>query len=452
MQKEETLITPSRPAVLKRPALAAALASLSLGLVASASEPSTPPPQASPAAASSTEGSSLSSLFDALSTNDPLFLVQDDVNNVDDPTTQEYDPDKIRLGVLKYPHGGFFGIDSKHSNSSLRLGAMAQFRYNLAYYEPFGGGDEEFENGAEFARLHVFAHGHLASPSLKYYIQGNYFGGSLELQDAWASWRHSDNLGFRVGQFKNPIAQESLVYSGRQLVSERSLAEAFLGDIGRVQGFSVMYSPSNRMRGEFAVHDGFGSANTGFLGSETHFGISGRMEMLMSGRWLDYKNFSAYGTEENMLAVGIGGGISWPDSNDRQSLVTADVQYENTDGVGAFAALYVSPSSFDGEEVLNVGATAQVGFMMRDDFEPFGRVSVMQLDDDVLPADFEDTYFEITGGFNWYPVEGMGRDRVRFTTDINFLPNGSPGSLSLQGYQATDEMEIVLRTQVQLTL
>ena len=446
------MITPSRPAVLKRPALAAALASLSLGLVASASEPSTPPPQtAQPAATPSTDGSSLSALFEALSSHDPLFLVQDN-GDVDDPTTQEYDPSRISMGVMKYPQGGFFGIDSEHSNSSLRVGAMGQFRYNLAYFEPFGGGDEEFENGAEFSRLHLFAHGHLASPDLQYYVQSNYAGGSLELQDAWASWRHSENLGFRVGQFKNPIAQESLVYSGRQLVSERSLAEAFLSDSGRVQGFSVMYSPSNKMRGEFAIHDGFDSGNTGFLDSETHIGVSGRLEMLMSGRWLDYKDFSARGTDENMLVVGVGGGISWPDSNDRQSLVTADVQYENTDGVGAFAALYVSPSSFDGEETLNVGATAQVGFMMREDFEPFGRVSVLQIDDDVLPADFEDTYFEITGGFNWFPIEGEGRDRVRFTTDLNILPNGSPGSLSLQGYQATDEMEIVLRTQVQLTL
>jgi hypothetical protein len=445
MQKEETLTTPSRPAVLKRPALAAALASLSLGVYASASEPTNPAPQ--PAA--TTASSPLDSLFKALSSDKPLFLVQDG-----DPATRAASEDALVNGVQKYPTGGFFGFESDHSDSSLRIGALGQFRANFSYFEPFGGGDEEFENGFEMTRLQMHAGGQLGSPNLTYFVQSRLHSseGGFELLDAWAAWRQNDNIGMRVGQFKDPLTQEGLMYSGRTLVSERSLAYAVLADSGRVQGASLLFAPSDTMRGEVAIHDGFGSANTQFLDSDTHIGVTGRLEMLLQGAWDDYEDFTAAGTDENMFVVGVGAGVSWPDSDDRFSIVTVDAQYENSDGVGAFGAVYVSPSRVGGEDTFNIGATAQVGFLMDNKFEPFARASMVQLDDDVLPAGFEDTYFEITGGVNWYPVQGMGRHRVKLTADVNILPNGSPGSFAFQGYEATDEMEIVLRTQAQIDL
>ena len=126
LQKEETLTTPSRPAVLKRPALAAALASLSLGVIATASEPTTPPLQsAQPVEAARADGSAFNALFEALASDKPLFLVQGT-----DPTTRDFDEDDAH-GVQKYPMGGFFGIDSDHSDTTLRIGAFGQFRGNL---------------------------------------------------------------------------------------------------------------------------------------------------------------------------------------------------------------------------------------------------------------------------------------------------------------------------------
>lgn len=446
--------------ILKQSAAAAALACLFIGADAFASDP-VPPAAAAPAAQAAAEASTLGSAFSRLGSSDPLFLVElgqngpaDDaangangMNGMMDPCD---DPDYVWMGVLKDPRRGIFGVNSKEGDAILRLGAMGQFRHSVSYFEPFGGGDKEFENGFEFARLHTFASGRFSAPDIEYFVLMDWADGGGTLQDAYVVWRSNGRWGIRAGQFKNPISQEWLVYSGNLLASDRSLAHALMTGDDRVQGISLLFAPSDTMRGEVAFHDGFGSSNTQFLNSNTHAGVSARLEMLLKGMWKNYKNFSAHGTEGQFFAVGVGGGMSWNDGDDRLGRLTADLTWKQ-DNLSVFAAVFANPNSTAGNDTLDLGAIAQVGFLANENLEPFGRVSIVKFDDDLFGPGAEDTFFEVTGGVNFYPWEAH-RNRVKFTVDVGVLPNGSPADLAQQGYIATDELEIVGRGQAQIRL
>ena len=71
--------------------------------------------------------------------------------------------------------------------------------------------------------------------------------------------------------------------------------------------------------------------------------------------WKNYKNFSSYGTEGQFFAVGVGGGMSWYDGDDRLGRLTADLTWKQ-DNLSVFAAVFANPNSSGGNDTLDLGA------------------------------------------------------------------------------------------------
>ena len=80
--------------------------------------------------------------------------------------------------------------------------------------------------------------------------------------------------------------------------------------------------------------------------------------------------------------------------------------------------------------------------------EVFGRYEYLNLDDGLLVPGTEDTLHVITIGANYY----MYRHNVKFTADLQWLPNGSPFSVPGVGVIQSIDEQLVLRLQAQLAL
>ena len=380
--------------------------------------------------------------------DDPLFLV----NTAQDGEADE--PNWGMKGVLRDPHGKLFGINSSEGDEMLRLGGTVRGFFGILYYEPFDGADEELETGSEFSDVQIYLSGRVAGSNLSYYLMINESDGSMSLADAYVLWHNSDgSWGLRAGQFRDPESLEWLIPENQQIAAYRSLAHQLLngfpgsGDDNRVQGLSFIFAPGDQMRGEVAVHDGFSTANTDLIDGidSSHIGVSGRFEWLMQGLWQDYNSFSAYGlgddgeNGDSFMALGVGASMSWDDGDDRLGHLTADFMWK-TGKLATFFAVHFNPLWDDGDDFMNYGGTAQASFLASDTFEPFVRGSAVFVDEDLVGAG-EDTFFEITLGTSYFPLQAI-RDRFRVIADVNFLPNGSPLELSGPNYPSTEEMII----------
>jgi hypothetical protein len=343
-------------------------------------------------------------------------------------------------------------------NWVLRPGALMQFRHTL-WSGDDAGGDSDTENGFEFRHLELSLEGVAFSPDLTYSIQWDTQsnGGNLNLDHAWARWMFSDDWGTRIGQWKVPVSHEWLVSDGRLLAADRSLADTVFvsGPIERSQGVTVVYGAydnDNPLYVEAGLHDGAGESDTNFVDDDFDFGVAARVEYKFFGNWISYSDFSARQNRDGLLVVGAGG--DWSQSGDSDLVTgTVDAQWESQNGLGAFGALLLQNIEPGGglDDAMNFGLVAQVGYLLNPSWELFGRYDGVFLDDDLVGGG-EDTFHELTFGFNYFLGDnGSAGHRAKFTVDFSFLPDGSPADIPALGYiGANGEDEWLLRGQFQL--
>ena len=351
-----------------------------------------------------------------------------------------------------------FKIQSADGNFVMQPGLIFQFR-NITNYNHSD--DDDLQNGFEFRRLRPRIDGTAFSKDLRYSIvlDTNRNVGSVNLLDAWVAYSFTKEWGIKLGQFRNSYVHEGDVADTRQLAVERSLIDATLagGVTDRVQGIEGSYSSSD-VPAQFiaAFHDGDNSKNTDFRDSDgpdatsrvdENFGVSGRVQYKFFGQWDSYKDMTAKGTKENMLVAGAGFDYSQNgDANVTRGVV--DVQYERTDGWSAFGQFVYVYSGVDDSS--NFGVGGQVGYLINPKVEVFGRYSYINFENEIND---QDNFHEITAGANYYfGPDGAWDYNVKFTVDLNYLPNGSPGNQTGVGYLAGDESQVVLRAQFQLVL
>jgi hypothetical protein len=351
----------------------------------------------------------------------------------------------------------------------LRPGVFFQFRNVLNYREDTGGAkSDEIENGFEVRRARIKMQGNVLSKDLEYSFvwESNREGGGTTLLDAWVKYMFNDQWGIRAGQFKEPLSHEKLVSSERQLAAERSIVDSSMGGdlFNRVQGVTAIYgnyAANNPLYAEFGITDGGpASMNTNFTKHTFDWGVAGRVEYKLMGDWSAYRDFTAKDTKKDLLVVG--GGVDWSQAGNGNLLhATADVQWEGTAGLGAYGAILFqnADDTFTGlaDDTTNIGLVAQVGYLIDPLWEVFGRFDVAILDNDVVfpSGDTEDTFYEITLGFNRYlGPNGSWKHNAKFTVDIGFLPNGAPSAFTGQGVLDANDggFELVVRSQFQLVL
>lgn len=351
---------------------------------------------------------------------------------------------------------GFF-IKSDDGDYSIRPGVLFQFRGITNHRAD---GDDDTQSGFEVRRLRPRLDGNFITPDLTYsfVFDVNRDGGETALLDAWVQYRFATQWAIKGGQFRESWYHEGDVPDSNQLTVERSLVDSVLGGsrVDRVQGISLIYggTKDDALRVEVTGHDGAISRNTDFQDTPTgNFGAGARVEYKFKGDWANYRDFTAKGNKEELLIVGAG--IDWTQAGDSDIYrTTADVQWENTSGLGLYGAVNgvcTNVPSASGEHRFDWGALVQAGYLLNPSWEIFGRYDVVALDDDYVAG--EDLFNEFTVGVNWFlGKDGAAAHRAKITVDVLYLPEGAPSNQTGTGVLSNDGDEIVLRGQFQLVI
>jgi Phosphate-selective porin O and P len=358
---------------------------------------------------------------------------------------------------------GFF-LASSDGSFKLQPWAQFQFRYVNNFSNVDGAfnvfdEDTNVDDGFEVRRLKFGFKGHAISEDLTYAFTWatNRSGGGLTLETAVVQYMFADNMGLKVGQWKDNVFHEETVSSGRQLAVDRSLINEQLGggQTDYVQGAALILKQDN-LRGEVAFHDGANTDNTNFRNGSGNFGVSARAEYLVNGDWKAYDDFSAMGDKEGLLVIGAG--FDWTQSGDADTVYhTVDAQFETDNGLavyGAYVGQFIMPGDSNignDDDTYDFGILAQVAYMLPDSkIEPFARYGIMFVDDNGPNnvAGGEDYFQEITVGANYY----LHKHNAKVTVDLVFLPDGSPGDHNGVGILGGVDEQIVVRGQFQLMI
>lgn len=352
-----------------------------------------------------------------------------------------------------------FRIGSADGNYLLQPGVLAQIGY-VANYRKEGksNGNDDLQDGFELRRMQLIFTGNAITPDLTYRFMWNSSSGSGSpvLRDAWLQYKFAKNMVFRFGQFRDIAWHEETTIDYKQLAADRSVVNGLIGgtNADRVQGIMLGYT-EDALTAQVAFHDGANSKNTTFENSptvasqapgDTDFGVSGRVEYFVMGKDArkQYEDFTALNNKEDLLVFG--GGFDWTQSGANDAIFhTLDVQYENTGGLGLYAA-YLAVDRQGAGDGYDWGALLQGSYLFGKNMEAFGRYSYTKLDD---PAPgFDENVHEITIGLNHY----YSGHNAKVTIEASYLPNGSPTNLGQLDVLASEEDQIIIRGQFQLLL
>ena len=348
--------------------------------------------------------------------------------------------------------GGFF-IRSDDDRYLLQPYFKFQLRYvaNLGEFENHP--DYDRADGFEVRRLEIGFRGHVLTPDLKYDFrwQTDRETGELVQENALLQYKFADAWSVKFGQWKDNVWHEETTSSGKQFAVDRSFLNETIGggETDYVQGIALVYK-TEPVQGEFAVHDGRRSRNTGWQDADdVNFGASARLEYKVFGKWSAYEDFSTVGNKEDLLVFGAG--ADWSQQGDTNFIYhTVDAHYEV--GPLSLNAAYVgrfTRASGDAEDdALDWGLLAQAGWMLNTRWEVFGRYDVTLFDADQVNG--EDTVHEVTAGLNYF----VDQHNAKITLDAVWLPSGAPENHTNIGVlgQTNDDSQFILRAQFQLLL
>ena len=393
--------------------------------------------------------------------------------------------------IAGYKDGRFF-LGSEDGNFMLRPWLHFQFRLIGNNRQDAKGHDQDNTDiGFEVRRARFGLDGNMFSPDFTYFFNwatarassnivtsnstttvSNSLGGVPILEEAWVKYNfHNTPWYIKAGQIKDPLLHDQIVSSRYQQSSERSLtADTFANGDAFTEGVTGIFDPKTWFRAEAGVNHGMRSANTSFQDPPTNaydFGVAGRAEFKMFGRWQDYAQIGAVDTKEDLLVFGVGCDSS-QHMHATQTVAVADVMYARPTGIntyGAFVDRYTN-SNFGFQTQSATGATitappanvlntptneysilGQVGYKIDQHFEPFGRYEYIHVAG--TPAGSVNYFSDITAGVNWYFVG----HRAKLTAQVQYLPKGIPYSDTPSDLLANNgHTEIVGTLQFQLLL
>jgi hypothetical protein len=369
--------------------------------------------------------------------------------------------DADRRSQLLAESGGFYGgymddkfqIRSADGNFSISPSVWFQFRSvtNVNTDTKHGGEDDNIDNGFEMRRLKLGFDGNAWSKRFYYNFvwATDRKTGNLVNEEAYIRYQFADNWAVKAGQYKELVNQESSVSSRRKLAADVSMANQFIwGGDTYIQGVELNYDDNNAIQASLGFIDGFTSFNTNFQDPPTNpfdFGVTARVQYKVFGDWKSYADFTANGNKKDLLVVGAGG--EWSQNGDTNIYrYSADAQWEvGPFGIfGAFIGRYTDPGA--GPTSWDWAGIAQVGYMLNDQWELFGRYDYISVDNATTS---EDTFHEIMVGVNYY----IHKHNLKVTVDAAWLPNGAPANLDAIGVLANDgNDEFVFRAQLQFFL
>lgn len=188
--------------------------------------------------------------------------------------------------------------------SNIRINGYVEFRYT-ANRRDTSVDDNDLTQGFGFREVRLGARGSIASKDWTYLFQGAFDTGSYRLTDLWLRRDLGEGWALKFGSFKSAFLYEELSSATRQLMSERSVVDAYFLQ-GRAQQIELQLK-----RGQFdaylALSDGWRSNNDWRFGDM--WGLTARLGWIPIGTTTQHDDMQAWRGEQPMLAFGIAGHI-----------------------------------------------------------------------------------------------------------------------------------------------
>lgn len=373
--------------------------------------------------------------------------------------------------------------------------------------------NDEFNSGFEIRRVRFGVDGNMFSPDFTYFFNwatsrtssnttvsgatasttggsvtaSNSLGGVPILEEAWVKYHFPTSpWSVRVGQIKDPLLHDQIVSSRYQHSAERSVtADLFANGDGFTEAATVIYDEGadGNLRVEGGVNHGLRSANTNFYDypnngsyNQFNYGLTGRVEYRVFGKWKDYSAMGSNGDKEQLLVFGLGADYS-ERGHDGQLVTAFDAVYNLPTGrdtsanfYGAFVDRYTThnfgyytqsptgasintPTGTMAPAILGHNSNEysilfEAGYEVDKHIEPFARYEVLHV---VGTPKGSRTYCDVvTAGCNYF----FHGHRLKLTGEIIWLPQGLPFDDTPNDVLASPagHTEIVYEIQLQLML
>jgi hypothetical protein len=384
-----------------------------------------------------------------------------------------------------YDNGAVIG--STDGNWLLRTNILMQQRLVRNDRENATGGNDTDTSrwGFENTRTKFILTGHVVNPDWFYRVDINVgTGGSLPTGstltaeneianseedrtgtlNAYLGYDYGNGWKVIIGTMKAPFLREELVEAQYQLAVERSVLNYSL-TAGYVDGIAVNYA-GDQFRATAALHDGANSGQTPWNTADTEFALTGRGEILFSGTWDQFDDFTSPRGSETGFMLGAAGlyqkgesgtaTLSGLDGSGGEEFeiwaltVDGSLEFAGWSLFGAFVYIDVDTGTLNAD-TNPWGFLVQGGVYLTDHLELFGRWEWGDPD----ASSVEDLNIFTIGlnqyfaGHNakWTTDFGFGVD----TVDSDFTAAGIPHSITgWQPDEADEDGQWVLRTQFQI--
>jgi len=346
-----------------------------------------------------------------------------------------------------YDNGAVIG--SADANYLLRTNILLQTRFIWSRLDDDDTGFvDQNRYGFEPTRVKFYLSGHVVSPSWYYMISTNLGTGGEGrngLLDAYVGHDFGNGLKLQMGAMKTPFLREEMVAAQHQLAVERSSVNYFFST-GYSDGIQVSWE-GDKFRAMGMLSDGANMGNTVWLGYDTEFSITGRVEWLASGNWDQFRDqTSPRGSETGIL---VGGAVHYqkgefgtPATEVDLTELTGDVSAE-FGGFNLFGS--VTWADVDPGSNNPIGIVVQGGYYLDDTWELYGRFEWIDFD---IPG--SEDFSMLTIGVNKY----FSGHNVKWTTDVGFaFDEVQLSTNSLTGIQTDvsgSDGQVVVRTQWQI--
>ena len=258
--------------------------------------------------------------------------------------------------------------------------------------------------------------------------------GSLEV--AAMTWKLSDTVGIRAGQFKTALLREENISSRRQLTVDRSATnETFNQDYS--QGIQLTVKEDS-WRLFLSFTDGFGSDNTYFSSTaEADYAVTARFERRFGeASWSQYKQFTSWRGANGGLMVGAAFhfqemGLTNPATTPATDMSTGTVDASLMgDGWNLFAAWTWRTMDTGVQTLSDAGFVFQGGVFVSDQDEFFARWDMIMPSNEnatVVGVSGSEDFNTFTLGWNHYLIPES--HAAKFTLQVQAYPDATTESI-----------------------
>ena len=260
--------------------------------------------------------------------------------------------------------------------------------------------------------------------------------GAAALEDAVFSWKISDTVSLRGGQFKPALVREENMSSSKQLTVDRSAVNETINQ-DFTQGLELIITEDD-WRAFLSFNDGIGADNTYFTSAtEGDLGFTARGELRFGdASWKQFGQFTSFRGANTGLMVGaafhhqtMGNTNPSTTPSTDMSIGVLDASYLG-DGWNLFAAGTWRTMDSGATSLTDAGLVLQGGVFVSDNDEFFARWDVLMPSDSnpIVPGTSGNSDFNtVTVGWNHYIIPES--HAAKFTLEVQHYADPTTESI-----------------------